>query len=62
MKNSLRKWDSMERRDLWDGPRQYLLSHLPVDKLKHKLRHVSRKDRKMKPVLEQALAWRMHRE
>ena len=59
MKNKLRKWLSIERRDLWDGPTEYLLDHLSVDKLKHMQRHVARKDLTMKRKLKEALKWRM---
>jgi len=59
MKNKLRKYLSVERRDLWDGARCYLLEFLSVDKLKHKLKHRAKKDRRIKSELERALEWRM---
>jgi hypothetical protein len=60
MKNKLRKHISVERRDLWDGPRQYLLGFLSVDKLKHMLKHRAKKDLRMRIELKEALKWRMH--
>ena len=59
MKKQLRKYISVERRDLWDGARCYLLEFLSVDKLKHKLKHKAKKDRRMKGELMRALEWRM---
>jgi hypothetical protein len=59
MKNKLRKYISIERRDFWDGPREYLLGRLSVDKLKHMLQHTKKKDRRIKSELERALEWRM---
>ena len=58
MKNQLRKWLSIERRDLWDGPRQYLIYHLSVDKLRHMQKHKAKKDTRMLRELKQALEWR----
>ena len=58
MKKSLRKYLSMERRDIWDGPTIYEFCHLSVNRLKHKLEHASKKDRKVKSKLEEALRWR----
>ena len=58
MKNQRRKFLSVERRDLWDNSKLYEFCHLSVDRLKHKLAHVSKKDRKMKCKLEEALRWR----
>ena len=58
MKNKLRKYLSVERRDIWDISKTYQFCHLSVDKLKHKLRHISKKDRKMRSTLEEALGWR----
>jgi hypothetical protein len=60
MKNKLRKYLSVERRDLWDGPCQYLLGFLSVDKLKHMLKHRAKKDLRMPIELKEALKWRMH--
>lgn len=58
MKNKLRKYLSVERRDLWDNSKIYQFRHLSVDRLKHKLRHTPNKDSKMKNKLEEALNWR----
>ena len=58
MKKSLRKLLSVDRRDIWDSSKIYNFAHLPVDKLKHKLEHVPKKDRKIKDRLEEALRWR----
>ena len=55
IKNKLRKYLSVERRDLWDGPKTYMFHHLPVERIKHKLKHVSKKDGKMKTLLKEAL-------
>ncbi len=59
MKKERKKHLSIERRDLWDGSTIYEFWHLSVDKLKHKLRHVSKKDRKIKSALERALNWKL---
>lgn len=58
MKNSLRKYLSVERRDLWDGPREYLIAHLPTDKLKHMLMHRSKRDRRLKSEIDTILEYR----
>ena len=58
MKNKLRKYISVERRDLWNGPKTYQFYCLSVDRLKHKLKHLPKKDRKMRSKLEEALMWR----
>ena len=58
MKNKLRKYLSVERRDLWDSSKIYQFWHLSVDRLKHKLNHQPKKDSKMKSKLEEALNWR----
>ena len=58
MKNQRRKYFSVERRDIWDSSKIYQFCHLSVDRLKHKLKHISKKDRKMKSRLEEALIWR----
>ena len=58
MKNKLRKYLSVERRDLWDSSKIYQFYHLSVDTLKHKLEHLPKKDRKMRSRLEEALMWR----
>ena len=44
MKKRKRKHISVEKRDLWDGPHDYLLYELPVDKLKHMQQHISKRD------------------
>ena len=62
MKNQLRKYLSVERRDLWDSPKVYQFWYLSVDRLKHKLRHIPRKDIKMKSKLKEALEWRCGKE
>ena len=58
MKKQRRKYLSVERRDLWDGSKIYQFAHLSVDRLKYKLKHVAKKDRKVKGRLEEALRWR----
>ena len=58
MKNQLRKYLSVEHRDLWDNSRIYQFCHLSVDRLKHKLEHLPNKDRKMRKRLEETLSWR----
>ena len=58
MKKRLRKYLSRERRDILDSPNIYEFCHLSVDRLKHKLRHISKRDRKVKSKLEEALKWR----
>ena len=55
IKNKLRKYLSVERRDLWDSPRVYAFRYLSVDKLKYKLKHLPNKDSKMKVILKEAL-------
>lgn len=55
IKNHLRKYLSVERRDLWDNSRIYCFNHLSVDTLKHKLKHIQKKDRNMKDALQEAL-------
>lgn len=58
MKKALRKLLSTERRDLWDDSRIYEFCHLSVDRLKFKLKHRPKKDRKMRSRLEEALEFR----
>ena len=58
MKKELRKYLSVERRDLWDNPKTYQFFDLSVDRLKHKLKHISNKDRRMRNELEESLRWR----
>ena len=58
MKNKRRKRLSVERRDMWGSSNIYQFCHLSVDKLKHKLKHIPKKDRKMRDKLEEALGWR----
>ena len=59
IKHKLRTYFSVERRDLWDNPLIYRFYHLSVDTLKHKLKHLPRKDKKLKNELEEALIWGM---
>jgi len=58
MKKQLRKYLSRERRDIWDGSKIYEFGRLSVDKLKHKLKHIPKKDGKMRSRLEEALSGR----
>ena len=58
MKNKLRKHLSAERRDLWDGSKIYQFWSLSVDRLKHKLKHIPKRDRKMRNKLKEVLRWR----
>ncbi|GAH25112.1 unnamed protein product [marine sediment metagenome] len=58
IKNKLRKYLSVERRDIWDSSVIYQFWDLSVDRLKHKLKHISKKDGKMKSRLGEALRWR----
>ena len=62
MKKQLRKYLSIRRRDLWGNPKTYQFGCLSVDRLKHKLRHIPKKDSRMKNRLEEALMWRCHNE
>ena len=59
MKKSLRKQKSVERRDLWDSPNEYLFSGLSVDKLKHMLEHKAKKDLRIKKAIEEELSFKM---
>ena len=61
MKKQLRKRRSIYNRDLWDNPKIYGFFHLSVDRIKQKLKHISKKDRKIKNRLEEALKWRTRR-
>ena len=58
IKKQLRKYLSVERRDLWDSPKTYQFWSLSVDKLKHKLKHINKKDIIMKNRLEEVLEWK----
>lgn len=58
MKKALRKYLSVERRDLWDGPKCYILGHLPTDKLKFMLKHKSNRDRRIKEKIQDILVMR----
>ena len=58
MKKELRKYLSMERRDVWDNPKDYDFCYLSVDRLKYKLKHISKKDRRMRNELEECLRWK----
>jgi len=55
MKKALRKELSVERRDLWDGHKEYLFNHLSVGKLKFMLKHIANKDLRMKKTLEEVI-------
>lgn len=57
MKKVLRKYLSVERRDLWDGPNEYLFSGLSVDKLKYMLKHKAKKDLRIKKAIEEQLSY-----
>lgn len=59
MKKALRKYLSVERRDLWDSPNEYLFGGLSVDKLKYMLKHKSNKDLRIKKVIEEELSFKM---
>lgn len=61
MKKALRKYISVERRDIWDSSKIYEFGYLSVDRLKHKLKHIPKKDRRMRSRLEEALRWRCER-
>ena len=61
MKNSLRKQLSIERRDLWDSPNEYLFDGLSVDKLKYMLKHRANKDLRIKKAIEEKLAFKMRK-
>lgn len=61
MKKQRRKLLSVERRDIWDNPRDYCqLGYLSTDKLKHMLKHKSKKDRRLKGEIWDILRWRKH--
>jgi len=62
MKNKLRKYLSVQRRALWDNSKTYQFGYLSVDRLKHKLKHIPKKDSRMRSELEEALNWRCHNE
>ena len=59
MKKALRKYFSIERRDLWDGPNEYLFSGLSVDKLKYMLKHKANKDLRIRKAIEEELSFKM---
>lgn len=58
MKKQLRKRVSIYNRDIWDNPKIYGFFHLSVDRLKHKLKHIAKKDTRIKSALQEALKWR----
>ena len=62
MKNALRKYLSIERRDIWDSPGEdcHHLGSLPTAQLKHMMKHKSRKDRRLKPEIIAILKYRGH--
>jgi len=59
MKKALRKYLSVERRDLWDSPNEYLFGGLSVDKLKHMLKHKANKDLRIQQAIEEELSFKM---
>ena len=59
MKKQRRKRISVEKRDLWDNSKIYEFCHLSVNRLKYKLKHISKKDSKMRNRLQEALKWRL---
>ena len=61
VKKRIRKKKNCDRRDLWDGPNVYWFWGLSVDKLKHKLQHIPKKDRRMKKALKEILEWKTRR-
>lgn len=58
MKKQRRKRISVEKRDLWDNSKVYWFYRLSVDRLKYKLRHLPKKDSKMKRELLTVLEWK----
>jgi len=58
IKKQLRKYLSVERRDIWDNPKTYQFWSLSVDKIKYKLKHINKKDKIMKNRLEETLEWK----
>ena len=59
MKKGIRKLKSVGIRDLWDSPVIFYFYPLSVDRIKHKLKHIRKKDRKIKGKLEEVLAWKI---
>lgn len=60
MKKQIKKALSVDRRDLWDGPNEYLFDGLSSNKLKYMLKHRNRKDRRIVKTIKQILKWRKH--
>ena len=62
MKKSLRKYLSIERRDIWDSPGEdcHHLGRLPTARLKYMMKHRSRNDRRLNPGIIAILRERGH--
>ncbi len=60
MKKERKKFLSVQRRDLWDGPDQYDFWNMSSNDLKYMLGHKPKKDRKIKPVIMLILRLRGH--
>ena len=60
MKKQLRKYLSVERRDLWDNPKEYNFWCVSSDKLKYMLKSKSKKDRRLKGEIMSVLKRRRH--
>ena len=58
MKKSKRKRISVYRRDLWDGSKIFDFYSLDVDTIKHKLKHLPKKDRRTRETLKDVLCWK----
>lgn len=60
MKNQLRKYLSVERRDLVDSSNEYNFWALSSNKLKHMLKHKANKDRRVEHEIMAVLKCRGH--
>ena len=60
IKNKLRKYLSVERRDLWDNSNEYNFWGLPSNKLKHMLKHKAKRDRRIEHEIMAVLKCRGH--
>ena len=60
MKKQLRKYLSVERRDLWNSPNEYTFGELPSNKLKYMLKHKAKRDRRIELEIMFVLKWRGH--
>ena len=60
MKKERKKFLSVRRRDLWDGPNQYDFWNVPSNKLKYMLGHKSKKDGRIKSEIMLILRLRGH--